>query len=156
MPTKELFGRYLEQFTVGEVIEHWPGRTITEADDVLFCAITMNPHPLHLDAHYAAGTQFGRRVVVGPLVYSLVLGLTVAVISGKGIANLATTDLRHLAPVFHGDTIYARTEVLEVRESRSQPDRGLVTVKTQGLNQHGDTVLEFQRVVMIPKRPTEG
>ena len=153
MPTQELFGRYLEDFTVGEVIEHWPGRTVTEADSVLFCSLTMNQHPLHSDAHYAAETQFGRRVVAGPFVYSLVFGMTVAVVSGKAIANLATTDMRHLAPVYHGDTLYARTEVLEVRESQSQPDRGIVTVKTQGLNQHGDIVLEFTRAALVPKRP---
>lgn len=153
MPTKEQFGRYLEEFSVGEVIEHWPGRTITEADNVLFCMLTMNHHPLHSDAHYAKDTQFGQRIVAGPLVYSLVFGMTVPVISGKAIANLATTDMRHTKPVFHGDTIYARTEVLEVRESKSQPDRGIVTVKTEGVNQSGDVVLEFQRAVMVPKRP---
>ena len=153
MPTKEQFGRYLEQFTVGEVIDHWPGRTVTEADDMLFCMLTMNHHPLHNDARYAASTQFGRQVVAGPLIYSLVFGMTVPVVSGKAIANLATTDMQHTRPVFHGDTLYARTEVLEVRESKSQPDRGIVTVKTQGLNQDADVVLEFTRAVMVPKRP---
>ena len=153
MPTKEQFGRYLEQFTVGEVIDHWPGRTVTEADDMLFCMLTMNHHPLHNDARYAASTQFGRQVVAGPLIYSLVFGMTVPVVSGKAIANLATTDMQHARPVFHGDTLYARTEVLEVRESKSQPDRGIVTVKTQGLNQDADVVLEFTRAVMVPKRP---
>ncbi len=153
MPTKEQFGRYLEEFSVGEVIEHWPGRTITEADNVLFCMLTMNHHPLHSDANYAEDTQFVQRIVAGPLVYSLVFGMTVPVISGKAIANLATTDMRHTKPVFHGDTVYARTEVLEVRESKSQPDRGIVTVKTEGVNQDGDVVLEFQRAVLVPKRP---
>ena len=102
MPTKELFGRYLEQFEVGEVIEHWPGRTVTEADDLMFCMLTMNHHPLHTNLEYAEGTQFGQRVVSGPFVYSLVFGMTVPMISGKAIANLATNDLRHTAPVFHG------------------------------------------------------
>ncbi len=152
MSTKESYGRYLDEFSVGETIEHWPGRTITEADDVLFCMLTMNHHPLHSDAKYAADTQFGQRIVAGPLVYSLVFGMTVSVISGKAIANLATTDMRHSKPVFHGDTVYARTEVLAVRESKSQPDRGIVTVKTEGINQHGDVVLEFQRAVLIPTR----
>ncbi|MXY78743.1 MAG: MaoC family dehydratase [Chloroflexi bacterium] len=152
MPTKEGFGRYLEDFRVGELIEHWPGRTITEADDVLFCMLTMNHHPLHSDAKYAADTQFGQRIVAGPLVYSLVFGMTVPVVSGKAIANLATSEMRHLAPVFHGDTLYARTEVLAVRDSKSQPDRGIVTVKTEGVNQKGAVVLEFQRAVMLPKR----
>ena len=141
MPTKALYGRYLEDFRVGEVIEHWPGRTVTEADDMLFCMLTMNHHPLHSDAKYAADTQFGQRIVAGPLVYSLVFGMTVA-----------TSEMRHLAPVFHGDTLYARTEVLAVRDSKSQPDRGIVSVKTEGLNQKDEVVLEFQRAVMLPKR----
>ena len=153
MPTKEQFGRYLEEFEIGETIEHWPGRTVTEADDVMFCMLTMNHHPLHLDAKYAEDTQFGQRIVAGPLVYSLVFGMTVPVVSGKAIANLATTDMRHTAPVFHGDTLYARTEVLKVRESQSQTDRGIVTVKTEGVNQDDAVVLEFTRGVMVPKRP---
>lgn len=153
MPTRELFGRYLEEFRVGEVIDHWPGRTVTEADDVLFCMLTMNHHPLHSDAVYAAGTQFGQRVVVGPFVYSLIMGMTVSTVSGKAIANLATEKLVHLKPVFHGDTLYAHTEVLEVRESQSQPDRGIVTVRSWGTNQHDEKVVEYVRKVMVPKRP---
>ena len=153
MSTKEHYGRYLDEFTVGETIDHWPGRTITETDDVLFCALTMNQHPLHSDAAYAQDTQFGDRIVAGPFVYSLVFGMTVDIVSGKAIANLATTDMKHTAPVHHGDTVYARTEVLDVRDSNSQPDRGIVTVRTEGINQDGLTVLTFQRAVMIPKRP---
>ncbi len=153
MPTKEMFGRYLDEFTVGEVIEHWPTRTVTEADDLMFCMLTMNHHPLHTNKEFAAGTQFGQRVVSGPFVYSLVFGITVPTISGKAIANLATTDLRHTAPVFHGDTLTAKTEVLEVRESKSQPDRGIVSVHTTATNQDGTQVLSFHRAVMIPKRP---
>jgi acyl dehydratase len=153
MSTKEHYGRYLDEFTVGETIDHWPGRTITETDDVLFCALTMNQHPLHSDAAYAQDTQFGDRIVAGPFVYSLVFGMTVDIVSGKAIANLATTDMKHTAPVHHGDTVYARTEVLNVRDSSSQPDRGIVTVRTEGINQDGLTVLTFQRAVMIPKRP---
>ena len=119
--------------------------------------LTMNHHPLHSDAKYAEDTQFGQRIVAGPLVYSLVFGMTVPVVSGKAIANLATSEMRHSAPVFHGDTLYARTEVLSVRDSKSQPDRGIVTVKTEGVNQQGDVVLEFQRAVMLPKRsPPDG
>ncbi|MDA1096991.1 MAG: MaoC family dehydratase [Chloroflexi bacterium] len=152
MTTKETFGRYLEEFTVGEVIEHWPGRSISEADDILFCMLTMNHHPLHSDRAYGAGTQFKNNLVAGPYVYSLVFGMTVSDISGKAIANLATKDLTHPAPVFHGDTLYARTEVLEVRESKSQPDRGIATVKTTGTNQDGKTVIAFTRAVMVPKR----
>jgi len=113
----------------------------------------MNHHPLHSDAVYAQNTQFGDRIVAGPFVYSLVFGMTVDIVSGKAIANLATTDMKHTAPVRHGDTLYARTEVLDVRQSNSQPDRGIVTVRTTGINQDGVTVLTFQRAVMIPKRP---
>ncbi len=153
MPTKELYGRYLDEFDVGEVIEHWPARTVTEADDLMFCMLTMNHHPLHTNKQYAEDTQFGQRVVSGPFVYSLIFGMTVPTISGKAIANLATSDLRHTAPVFHGDTLQARTEVLEVRESKSQPDRGIVTVHTTAANQDGTEVLSFHRAVMIPKRP---
>src|SRR4029077_20506144 len=109
------FGRYYEEFDVGATYKHWPGKTITEANDHLFCMLTMNLHPLHTDANYAAErTQFGRNVVVGNLVYSLAVGMSVPDISGKAIANLAVDDLRHENPTFHGDTIYAETTILEV------------------------------------------
>jgi acyl dehydratase len=150
------FGRYYEEFTVGEVIKHWPGRTITEFDDTLFCALTMANHPLHIDAHYATGTEFGQRVVVGTLVFSLAVGLTVADVSGRSIANLEYESVRHLAPTFHGDTIYAETTVLDKRESQSKPDRGIVSVETRAVNQRGETVLTFRRRVLIPKRPAGG
>ena len=148
------FGRYYEEFELGDVYHHWPGKTITEADDHLFCMITMNHHPLHIDAHYAeTETQFGRNVVVGNLVYSLVLGMSVPDVSGKAIANLEIESLRHARPTFHGDTIYARTTVLDKRESQSKPDRGIVTVETVGWNQREETVCEFRRRVLVPKRP---
>ena len=148
------FGRYFEEFELGDVYHHWPGKTITEADDHLFCMLTMNHHPLHTDAHYAeTETQFGRNVVVGNLVYSLVLGMSVPDVSGKAIANLEIESLRHARPTFHGDTIYARTTVLDKRESQSKPDRGIVTVETVGWNQREETVCEFRRRVLVPKRP---
>ena len=148
------FGRYFEEFELGDVYHHWPGKTITEAEDHLFCLITMNHHPLHSDAHYAeTETQFGRNVVVGNLVYSLVLGMSVPDVSGKAIANLEIESLRHARPTFHGDTIYARTTVLDKRESQSKPDRGIVTVETVGWNQREETVCEFRRRVLVPKRP---
>ena len=150
------FGRYLEDFDVGDVYRHWPGKTITEYDDHLFCMITMNHHPLHTNAHYAAeATQFGRNVVVGNLVYSLALGMSVPDVSGKAIANLEVESLQHRAPMFHGDTLYAETTVLEVKESPSRPDRGIVTVETRGYNQDGAEVLYFRRRVMVPRRGTE-
>ena len=111
------FGRYFEEFDVGATYKHWPGKTITEADDHLFCLLTMNHHPLHSDAHYAeTKTEFKRNVVVGNLVYSLALGMSVADVSGKAIANLEVESLKHENPTFHGDTIYAETTVLDKRE----------------------------------------
>lgn len=153
---RDRFGRYLEDFTIGDVYKHWPGRTITEADDTLFSLITMNQHPLHLDAHYAEGTQFKQRVVTGPLVYAVVFGMSVADVSGKAIANLETESLQHTAPVFHGDTLYAESKVTDLRVSSSRPDRGIVTVETRGWNQRGETVVAFRRKVMVPRRPKEG
>ncbi|MDX6562815.1 MAG: hypothetical protein QOD65_2629 [Gaiellales bacterium] len=148
------FGRYFEEFELGDTYHHWPGKTVTEADDHLFCMLTMNHHPLHTDAHYAeTETQFGRNVVVGNLVYSLVLGMSVPDVSGKAIANLEIESLRHARPTFHGDTIYARSSVLDKRESRSKPDRGIVTVETVGWNQREETVCEFRRRVLVPRRP---
>ena len=148
------FGRYFEDFEVGDVYRHWPGKTITEADDHLFCLITMNHHPLHLDAHYAeTETQFKQNVVVGNLVYSLALGMSVPDVSGRAIANLEVESLQHKAPMFHGDTLYAETTVVDKKESSSKPDRGVVTVETRGQNQEGTEVVFFRRRVMIPKRP---
>ena len=149
------YGRYLEEFEVGAVYKHWPAKTVTEADDHLFCLITMNHHPLHINDVYARGSQQGRNVVVGPYVYSLALGMSVSDISGKAIANLATEALSHPNPVFHGDTLFCESEVLEVRPSRSKPDRGTVKVHTRVLNQDGTLVAEFKRLVLVPRRDPE-
>jgi acyl dehydratase len=147
------FGRSYEEFEVGAVYRHWPGKTITEADDHLFCLITMNHHPLHLDANYAEQTtQFGKNVVVGNLVYSVLLGQSVPDISGKAIANLEIESLRHVAPTFHGDTIYGETTVLDKWESKSKDDRGVVYVETKGYKQDGTVICLFRRKVMVPKQ----
>ncbi|HZB04590.1 MAG TPA: MaoC family dehydratase [Actinomycetota bacterium] len=147
------FGRYYEDFEVGDIYKHRPGKTITESDDHLFCAITWNHHPLHTNAHYAeTETEFKRNVVVGNLVYSLALGMSVPDVSGKAIANLEVESIRHKAPMFHGDTLYAETTVLDRKESSSKPDRGVVTVETRGYNQDGTEVLSFRRKVMVPRR----
>ena len=146
------FGRYYEEFEIGQVFTHWPGRTISEADNTWFSLLTMNQHPLHIDAHYASKTQHGQRLVVGTLIFSIVVGLSVADISGRAIANLEYEEIKHIAPVFHGDTIYATTRILDKRESQSKPDRGVVTVETRGFNQRGETVLTLRRRVLIPKR----
>ena len=149
------YGRYLEEFEVGAVYKHWPAKTVTEADDHLFCLLTMNHHPLHINDLYASQSQQGRNVVVGPLVYSLGLGMSVSDVSGKAIANLATEELSHPAPVFHGDTLFAESEVLEVTPSRSKPDRGVVKVHTRAYNQEGVLVAEFKRMVLVPRKHPE-
>jgi acyl dehydratase len=146
------YGRYLEEFEVGAVYKHWPAKTVTEADDHLFCLLTMNHHPLHINDVYAGESQQGQNVVVGPLVYSLALGMSVGDVSGKAIANLATEDLSHPAPVFHGDTLFCESEVLDVRPSQSKPDRGVVKVHTRVFKQDGTLVAEFKRAVLVPRK----
>ena len=147
------FGRYFEDFELGDVYKHWPGKTITEYDDHLFCMITMNHHPLHTNQWFAEQeTQFGKNVVVGNLVYSLVLGMSVPDVSGSAIANLEVQTLSHKRPTFHGDTIYAESRVLEKVESKSKEDRGIVTVESKGFNQRGEEVCYFRRRVMVWKR----
>jgi acyl dehydratase len=146
------YGRYLEEFEAGAVYKHWPAKTVTEAEDHLFCLLTMNHHPLHVNDVYAAQSQQGRNVVVGTFVYSLALGMSVADVSGKAIANLATEELSHPAPVFHGDTLFVESEVLEVKPSQSKPDRGVVRVHTRAYNQNGTLVAEFKRAVLVPRR----
>ena len=142
------FGRHLEDFVVGDVYRHWPGKTITEYDDHLFCMITMNHHPLHTNDWFAASSVQGRNVVVGNLVYSLVLGMSVPDVSGAAVANLEVESLKHSKPTFHGDTIYAVTKVIDVKET-SKGDRGIVTVESKGMNQRGEEVCSFRRKVMV-------
>jgi acyl dehydratase len=147
------FGRSFEDFELGDVYRHWPGKTITEYDDHLFCMITMNHHPLHTNAWFAAEESVqGRNVVVGNLVYSLALGMSVPDVSGSAIANLEVESLIHAHPTFHGDTIYAESRVLDKVESRSRADRGVVTVETKAFNQRGEEVCSFRRKVMVWKR----
>jgi len=146
------YGRYLEEFRVDEVIRHWPGRTITEADCTWFALLTMNQHPVHSDAHYAATfTQHKQRLVLGPLVFAIGIGMTVADVSGRAIANLEIERIVHDGPVFIGDTIYSESTVLAVRESR-QGDRGTVTVETRVSNQRGERVMTFRRTALVPRR----
>ena len=147
------FGRYFEEFEVGAIYEHWPGRTINEADDTWFSLMTMNQNPLHIDENYASKTQHGRRLVNGILVFAIAVGMSVPDVSGLAIANLEYESVKHVGPVFHGDTIYARTRVLEKTESKSKPDRGVVYVETTGYNQRNETVLTLRRRVLVPKRP---
>jgi acyl dehydratase len=148
------FGRYLEELEVGDVYRHWPGKTVTEADNHLFCCLTMATSPIHTDAHYASREmEGGRNLVVGTYVYALLLGMSVPDVSGKALAALGTTQLRHLRPVHHGDTLYAETTVLNTRVSRSRPDAGIVGVETRGANQDGEIVCRFERSFLVPRRP---
>lgn len=149
------FGRYYEEFESGQVVKHWPGRTITEFDDTLFCMLTMNHHPLHIDANYAEGTRFGQRVVSGPFVFSLVVGMSVADMSGKAIIALAYENIEHHAPTFHGDTLYSESEVLEKRVSKSKPNQGILRFETRGHNQKGELVISYRRSVLLPMRPDD-
>ncbi len=149
-------GKYYEDLEVGMTIRHPLGRTITEADNTLFCAITMNPQPLHLNADFAARTPFGQRLVNGLLTLALATGLTVADLTeGTIIANLGYENVRHPNPMFHGDTLYVETEVLSKRESKSRPNAGIVRLKHIGRKQDGTVVVEFERVVLFLKRPPE-
>lgn len=146
-------GRYYEEFAVGDTYKHWPGRTITAADNTWFTLLTMNQHPLHFDEEYAKGTEFGKPLVNSALTLAIVAGMSVADVSQKAIANLGWTDIVMPAPVFNGDTIYAESTVLEKRESKSRPTQGIVTVSTRAWKQDGTTVMTYKRTVLVPKRP---
>ncbi|WSY16234.1 MaoC family dehydratase [Embleya sp. NBC_00896] len=141
-----------EDFVPGEVVEHRPGRTITMSDNVWSSLLCLNQHPLHIDAVYAEQTAFGRLVVSSLVTFGIVNGMTVATISSKGVANLGWDKVRLTAPVFVGDTLYARTRILTKRESRNRPGEGIVTVHTTGLNQDGATVIEFERTILVPRQ----
>jgi itaconyl-CoA hydratase len=145
-------GRFLEDFTIGDVYEHRPGRTISEADNTWFTLLTMNQHPLHFDAAYAAKSEFGRPVVNSCLTLSIVAGMSVADVSQKAIANLGWTDIKLSAPVFVGDTVYAESEVLAKRESKSRPTQGVVTVRTTGKKADGTIFMTYERTVLVPKQ----
>lgn len=142
-------GHYFEEFTIGETINHSASKTIFESDNNIFCLMTMNHHPLHTNADFASRSQHGRILVVGTLVFSLAVGITVPDISGKAIANLEYENVKHLAPVFVNDTIYVRTTILDKRISASKPDRGIIYVETIASNQNNVDVLVFRRHVLI-------
>ncbi len=147
-------GKYFEDFTPGEVIKHTLGRTLTETDNVLFNSLTMNTQPLHMNADFAAKTNFGQPIVNGILTMGLVVGITVPDLTeGTLIGNLGYQNVNHPRPVFHGDTIYVETEILDKRPSRSKPDRGIVRFKHIGRNQHGEIVVEIERAALMLKRP---
>lgn len=145
-------GRFFEDFEIGDVYEHPLGRTITSADNIWFTLLTQNTAPIHFDHHYASQTEFGKPLVNSCLTLALVTGQSVTDVSQNVMANLGWDEVRLPNPVFEGDTIYSRSEVLELRESRSRPNVGIVTVKTQGFNQGGLEVISFRRTVLVYRR----
>lgn len=149
---QSVLGLYFEEFEVGSEIKHALSKTIFESDNNFFSLMTMNHHPVHTNVDYASHNQHGQVLVVGTLVFSLVVGMTVPDISGKAIANLGYENIKHLAPTFVGDTIYARTKILDKRESKSKGDRGIVYVETIGYNQRGEDVISFRRNVLVKKQ----
>ncbi|MBY0306945.1 MAG: dehydratase [Sphingomonas sp. 28-62-20] len=149
---RENYGRSYEDFVVGHIYEHRPGRTITDADNVWFTLLTMNTHPAHFDYEFAKKTEFGKPLVASPLTVAMMVGMSVSDVSQKAVANLGWDNIRLTHPLFPGDTLYAESEVLEKRESNSRPEQGIVTVKTIGKNQHGDIVCTFSRTMLIWKR----
>ncbi len=149
---QSVLGLYYEDFVVGDEIRHSLSKTIFESDNNFFSLLTMNHHPVHTNVDYAAKNQHGKILVVGTLVFSLAVGITVPDISGKAIANLGYEEVRHLHPVFLNDTIYVRTRVLDKRESASKPDRGIIHVESVAYNQDGVDVLSFRRHVLVKKK----
>lgn len=148
---QSVLGLYFEDFEVGSEIHHAVSKTIFESDNNIFSLMTMNHHPVHTNIDYASKNQHGRILVVGTLVFSLAVGITVPDISGKAIANLGYEDLRHLSPVFINDTIYVRTKILDKRESKTKSDRGIVYVESIAYNQNNIDVLSFRRHVLVKK-----
>ena len=147
---RETFGRYFEDFHVGDIYEHRPGKTVTEYDNHLFTLLTLNTHPMHFDTEFAAASEFKKNLVVSPYTLALLIGMSVTDCSQKAIANLGMDEVKFTAPVFAGDTIYGESEVLEKRESRSRPGQGIVTIITRGFNQDGTQVCTFKRNMLIP------
>ncbi|MDW3193273.1 MAG: MaoC family dehydratase [Cytophagales bacterium] len=146
------FGRYFEDFEKGSIINHQTSKTIFESDNNFFSLLTMNHHPVHLNSHYAEQNEHGKILVVGTLVFSLAVGLTVPDISGKAIANLGYESIKHLHPTFINDTIYAKTEVLDLIPSKSKNDRGIVYVETVVTNQKEVVVMSFRRKVLVKRK----
>jgi acyl dehydratase len=153
MATKQGWtGRVFEDFEVGDVYEHPLGRTLLAADNIWFTCLTMNTNPIHFDAAYAAKTEFGKPLMNSCLTLALVTGQSVTDLTQNAVANLGWDEVRLPHPVFEGDTIYSRSEVLEIRESKSRPNVGIVKVKTTGVNQDGTPVIDFTRTFMVWKR----
>ena len=145
-------GKYFEDFAVGDIYKHWPGRTISEVDNTWFTLLTMNKHPVHFDHNYAAEQMFGKPLVNSTLTLSIVVGMSVWDTSQTAIANLGWEDIKLPKPVFIGDTLYAESEILETRESKSRPDAGILGFETRGYNQTNDLVMSYRRAILIKRR----
>ena len=147
------YGRWFDELHAGDEFTHWPGRTINEFDDTLLSLLSMNQHPVHLDEHFARKTQHGRRLVAGPTVIAIVIGMTQADIGGRTVRTLRYTDIRHVNPVFHGDTLYSSSTV---RETGPLADGyGAVTIETRALNQNNDLVLSLRHTILVPAKEKE-
>ena len=143
------YGRFFEELKVGQCFQHWPGRTINEYDDTLLSLLSMNQHPVHHDEHFAGRTQHRRRLVAGPTVISIVIGMTERDIGGRALETLSYSNIRHDGPVFHGDTIYAESKIVETRDLPA--GRGAITVATKARNQRNEIVLTLERQIVVPK-----
>jgi len=152
---RETSGLYFEDFVVGDVFEHRPGRTITDTDNIWMTLLTMNTQQVHFDAVYASKTEWKQMLVDSTLTIALLTGMSVKTVSAKVVANLGWDKVRATHPVFAGDTLYAESRVLHARESRSRPDQGIVTIETTGTNQNGDVVMTFERTMLVHKRSNE-
>lgn len=148
--------RYYDDYKVGDVFRHWPGRTLRDFDNTMFTLMTMNTNPIHFDEHYASQTQHGRCLVNGTLVFAIVVGMSVRDVSETAIANLEYESIKHLGPTYAGDTLYAESEILEKIDSRSGKDRGILYIETRAWNQRNEPVMSLRRRVMLPRRPVEG
>ena len=151
MTTEKYYLGKLDDFSIGQVFKHYPHKTITESDNNLFCLLTLNHHPIHSDIEFAKRSQHGKILVVGTLVLSLVVGMSVPHISGAAIANLEYERVVHNGPVFIGDTIRAESRILDIKLSKNKPDRGVIYVETLAFNQHDEKVLSFRRRVLLPQ-----
>ena len=152
---RESFGRYFEDFTIGDICEHRPNRTVTETENTWFTLLTMNQHPMHFDVEYAKHSEFGRCIIASPFTVALMVGMSVSDVSQKAIANLGWKEIKLTHPLFAGDTLSAESEVLDKRESKSRPNAGIVSVRTRGFNQNGKLVCEFDRTMLIARRGFE-
>ena len=148
---RESFGRFYEEFKVGDVYEHRPGRTVTQTENIWFTLLTMNTHPMHFDEEFAKHSEFGRCIICSPFTVALMVGMSVTDVSQKAIANLGWSEIKLTHPLFAGDTLYAESQVLDKRESASRPNAGIVSVRTIGSNQEGKVVCTFERTMLIAK-----